>query len=62
MPKIAITKKGLSVIIAPPAIDLEKVKSDKKITDEEILKLLEVPIGAPKKANKKKKKTTTSDE
>ncbi|KAK6543738.1 Curved DNA-binding protein (42 kDa protein) [Orbilia ellipsospora] len=53
---VAITKKGLSIITAPPAIDLEKVKSDKKITDEEILKLLEIPIGAPKKANKKKKK------
>ncbi|KAF3937720.1 hypothetical protein ABW19_dt0202767 [Dactylella cylindrospora] len=53
---VAITKKGLSIISAPPAIDLEKVKSDKQITDEEILKLLEIPIAAPKKANKKKKK------
>ncbi|KAF3933505.1 hypothetical protein ABW20_dc0101186 [Dactylellina cionopaga] len=54
---VAITKKGLSVISAPPAIDLEKIKSDKKIEDEEILKLLEIPIGAAKKPNKKKKKT-----
>ncbi|KAF3214193.1 Curved DNA-binding protein (42 kDa protein), partial [Orbilia oligospora] len=57
---VAVTKKGLSVISAPPAVDLEKVKSDKKITDEEILKLLEIPIGAPKKANKKKKKAGAS--
>ncbi|EPS38172.1 hypothetical protein H072_8066 [Dactylellina haptotyla CBS 200.50] len=57
---VAITKKGLSIISAPPAIDLEKIKSDKKITDEEILKLLEMPIGAPKKANKKKKKAGAS--
>ncbi|KAK6358239.1 Curved DNA-binding protein (42 kDa protein) [Orbilia blumenaviensis] len=57
---VAVTKKGLSVISAPPAIDLEKVKSDKQITDEEILKLLETPIGAPKKANKKKKKAGAS--
>ncbi|KAF3915372.1 hypothetical protein AA313_de0206653 [Arthrobotrys entomopaga] len=59
---VAITKKGLSIITAPPAIDLEKVKSDKKITDEEILKLLEIPIGAPKKANKKKKKAGAAAE
>ncbi|KAF3901347.1 hypothetical protein ABW21_db0201686 [Orbilia brochopaga] len=58
---VAITKKGLSVISAPPAIDLEKIKSDKQITDEEILKLLDIPIGAPKKANKKKKKAAAGE-
>ena len=43
---------------APPPLDLSKVKSDKKITDEEILKLLEQPLGKPtsdKKKNRKKK-------
>jgi topoisomerase IA-like protein len=47
-------------LAAPPAIDLEKVKSDKKITDEEILKILERPLakstGAKSKNKKKKKK------
>lgn len=44
---------------APPAPNLSKIKSDKKITDEEILKLLEQPLAkeAKKKTNKKKKST-----
>jgi len=40
-------------------LDLEKVKSDKKIEDEEILKILERPISkstGTKSKNKKKKK------
>ena len=45
---------------APPALDLDKVKSDKKIEDEEILKILERPLakstGAKSKNKKKKKK------
>lgn len=56
---IAITKNGLQRLAAPKAVDLENVKSDKKITDEEILKILELPLAAPPKAkskNKKKKK------
>lgn len=45
---------------APPPLDLSKVQSDKKIEDEEILKILEKPLarstGAKgKKKNKKKK-------
>jgi hypothetical protein len=41
----------------PPALDLEKYTSDKKIEDEEILKILEQPIGKTStKKNKKKKK------
>lgn len=42
----------------PPPIDLSKYKSEKKIEDEEILKILEQPIGktSTKKTNKKKKK------
>ena len=44
----------------PPALDLEKYKSDKKIEDEEILKILEQPIGkTSSKKNKKKKKKPT---
>ena len=44
---------------APPALDLSKVKSDKKIEDEEILKILEQPLArntGKNKKNKKKKK------
>ena len=45
---------------APTAPDLSKFKTDKKITDEEVLKILEQPIakstGAKSKNKKKKKK------
>lgn len=41
----------------PPPLDLSKVKSDKKIEDEEILKILEQPLSRNTgKKNKKKKK------
>jgi len=49
---ITITKNGISKIAAP-TIDLEKVKSDKKIADEEILKILEIPLSKAKKSKKK---------
>lgn len=55
----AITKNGLTRLAAPPALDLEKVQSDKKITDEEILEILEKPLArstGAKNKNKKKKK------
>lgn len=45
---------------APPPVDVDKVKSDKKIEDEEILKILEKPLakstGTKSKSKKKKKK------
>ena len=45
---------------APPAPDLTKWESDKKITDEEVLAILERPLskstGAKSKNKKKKKK------
>lgn len=47
---VAITKNGLSVLGGPPALDLSKVKSDKKIEDKELLEILELPL------NKKAKK------
>ncbi|KAJ9152157.1 Curved DNA-binding protein [Pleurostoma richardsiae] len=55
---IAITKNGLTRVGGPPALDLDKVKSDKKIEDEEILKILEQPLArnTGKSKNKKKKK------
>lgn len=56
---VAITKNGLTKLAAAPALDLEKVKSDKKIEDEEVLKILERPLAkstGTKSKNKKKKK------
>lgn len=55
---IAITKNGMQRLAKPPPLDVSKYKTDKKITDEEILKLLEQPIGktASKNKNRKKKK------
>lgn len=45
---------------APPSPDLSKLKTEKKITDEEILKILEQPIskatGTKSKSKSKKKK------
>jgi hypothetical protein len=62
----AITKNGLTKLAAPKPVDLEKVKSDKKIEDEEILKILEQPLarstGNKKNKSKKKTKTTGGDE
>lgn len=55
----ALTKNGLQILAAPPKLDLSKVKSDKKITDEEVLKILEKPLSrntGSKSKNKKKKK------
>lgn len=58
---IAITKNGITKLGAPPALDLSKYQSDKKIEDEEVLKILEQPLtrNTGKSKNKKKKKTTT---
>ncbi|KAL4797858.1 peptidase M24, structural domain-containing protein [Aspergillus venezuelensis] len=55
---IAITKNGITKLTAPATPDFEKVKSDKKIEDEEILKILELPLAkstGSKNKNKKKK-------
>jgi hypothetical protein len=54
----AIGKNGMQRLAQPTPIDVSKYKSDKKIEDEEILKILEQPIGktATKKKNNKKKK------
>lgn len=58
----AITKNGISRLCAPPTPNLESFKTDKKITDEEVLKILEQPVANPtssKSKNKKKKKKPT---
>jgi len=56
---IAITKNGITRLAGPPNLDVSKYKTDKKITDEEILQILEQPISkatSSKSKNKKKKK------
>ncbi|KAH7329187.1 peptidase M24, structural domain-containing protein [Stachybotrys elegans] len=56
---LAITKNGITKLGAPPVPDLSKYQTDKKIEDEEILKLLEQPLARNTgKKNKKKKKKT----
>ncbi|KAK2808048.1 hypothetical protein FQN50_005130 [Emmonsiellopsis sp. PD_5] len=53
---VVITKNGLTKLAAPPALDVSKVQSDKKIVDEEILKILERPLARSTGAKKNKKK------
>ncbi|KXJ94704.1 peptidase M24, structural domain-containing protein [Microdochium bolleyi] len=53
---LAITKNGVTKLGAPPALDLSKYESDKKIEDEEILKILEQPLSRNKGKSKNKKK------
>jgi hypothetical protein len=59
---LAITKNGITKLAAPPTPDLESLKSDNKITDGEILQILEKPLSkstGSKSKNKKKKKKPT---
>ncbi|RYP27116.1 hypothetical protein DL767_007813 [Monosporascus sp. MG133] len=60
---LAITKNGITKLGAPPALDVSKYQTDKKITDEEILKILEQPLAKNKgkSKNKKKKKSAKKD-
>jgi topoisomerase IA-like protein len=57
---LAITKNGIQRLAAPPALEVAKYKTENKITDEEILKLLEQSVAKPAstkpKAKKNKKK------
>ncbi|KAH0557033.1 hypothetical protein GP486_005178 [Trichoglossum hirsutum] len=60
---VAITKNGLTRLAAPPVPDLVKYRTEKKITDGEILKILERPLskaGGSKNKNKKKKKKSAA--
>jgi len=52
----AITKNGLQKLAAPPGPDLSKFQTDKKITDEEVLKILEEPLAKETKVKNKTKK------
>lgn len=60
---LAITKNGITKLGAAPELDLSKFQTDKKITDEEILKILEQPLArnTGKKKSKPKKKAAKAD-
>jgi len=61
--RVAITKNGITRLAAPPVPDLDKYRTEKRITDEEILKILERPLskaGSSKNKNKKKKKKSAA--
>ena len=55
---IALTKNGTIRLSGPAALDTEKVKSEKKLEDEELLKVIAEPLKAGKSKNKKKKATS----
>ncbi|KAI0998526.1 hypothetical protein K3495_g9671 [Podosphaera aphanis] len=54
---IAITKNGLQRLAAPPSLDFSKFKTENKITDEEILHILEQPLAKETRPKSKKKKS-----
>jgi len=58
---IALTKNGTVRLSGPAPLDTEKVKSEKKLEDEELLKLIAEPLKAGKSKNKKKKKAAGED-
>lgn len=53
---VAINKNGLTRLSAPPTLNLENFQTENKITDEEVLKILEQPLSGSKPKNKNKKK------
>ena len=59
---IALTKNGTVRLAGPGALDMTKIKTDKKLEDEELLKLIHEPLKAGKSKNKKKKKTAGGEE
>lgn len=59
---IALTKTGTVKFAAPTCPDFSKIKSDKKITDQDVLDLLSKPLKTNKKKNKKKKAESSQGE
>ncbi|TKA72897.1 hypothetical protein B0A55_05347 [Friedmanniomyces simplex] len=53
---VSVTKNGVQRLAGPPSTNVEQYKSEKKITDEEILKILEQPLAKPSSDKKKSKK------
>ena len=58
---IALTKNGTVRLAGPAALDTSKIKSEKKLEDEELLKIIAEPLKAGKAKNKKKKKASGED-
>ena len=58
---IALTKNGTVRLSGPATLDLEKVKSEKKLENEELLKLIAEPLKSGKSKNKKKKAASGED-
>jgi hypothetical protein len=58
---IALTKNGIVRLSGPEPLDIEKVKSEKKLEDEELLKLISQPMKTSK-SKKKKKKAASPEE
>ena len=59
---IALTKNGTVRLAAPAPLDMDKVKSEKKLKDEAMLKLIAEPLKPGKSKNKKKKKAADGKE
>ncbi|KAK1059026.1 hypothetical protein LTR74_012915 [Friedmanniomyces endolithicus] len=53
---VSVTKHGIQSLAGPPPMNIEQYKSEKKITDEEVLKILEQPLAKPASDKKKSKK------
>jgi hypothetical protein len=54
---IALTKNGTVRLAGPAPLNTDKIKSEKKLEDETLLKLIAEPLKPGKTKNKKKKKT-----
>jgi curved DNA binding protein len=59
---IALTKTGTAKFAGPVTPDFAKIKSDKKIEDQELLDLLAQPLKVNKKKNKKKAAADATDD
>ena len=59
---IALTKTGTVRLSGPATLDLEKVKSEKKLEDEDLLKLIAEPLKSGKSKNKKKKQAASGED
>ncbi|KAK1035648.1 hypothetical protein LTR33_016445 [Friedmanniomyces endolithicus] len=53
---VSVTKHGIQSLAGPPPMNIEQYKSEKRITDEEVLKILEHPLAKQASDKKKSKK------
>lgn len=59
---IALTKNGTVRLAGPVPLNTDRVKSEKKLEDETMLKLIAEPLKPGKSKNKKKKKAADGKE